>query len=100
MKPSALMLIIERDGYAPVRNILENFHADLRKFKNVQTHCKFNDSLDLERINNHVPEELRTYLFLTRLSKERWQCNNSGRSEDGLWLSNNIKFHWLAVSKQ
>lgn len=100
MKPGALMLVIERDGYSPVKNLLTNFHSDLSQFNNVQTHCEFNDSLDLGRINNHVPEDLRTYLFLTRLSKEQWQRNNPRRSEDGLWLSNSIKFHWLAVSKQ
>ena len=100
MKPGALMLIIERDGYAPVKNLLTNLCFHLSQFNNVQTHRKFNDSLDLKRINNHVPEELRTHLFLASLSKERWQRNNLGRSENGLWLSNSIKFHWLAVSKQ
>ena len=100
MKPGALMLVIERDGYDSVRNLLTNFHADLSKIKNVQPLCQLNNSLDLEGLNNYVPEELKTYLFLTRLSKERWQNNNQGRSEDGLWLSNSIKFHWLAVSKQ
>ena len=100
MKPGALMLVIERDGYDSVRNLLTNFHADLSKFKNVQPLYKLNNSLDLEGLNNYVPEELKTYLFLTRLSKERWQDNNPGHPEDGLWLSNSIKFHWLAVSKQ
>ena len=100
MKPGALMLVIERDEYAPVKNLLTNFYSHLSQFNNVQTHRKFNDSLDLKRINNHIPEELRTHLFLTSLSKERWQRNNLGRPENGLWLSNSIKFHWLAVSKQ
>lgn len=100
MKPGALMLIIERDGYVPTRKLLKTFCFGLSKFNNVQTRHKFNDLLDLGRINNHVPEELRTCLFLTRLSKEQWQQNNLGRSEDGLWLSNTIKFHWLAASKQ
>ena len=90
MKPGALMLVIERDGYAPVKNLLTNFYSDLNQFNNVQTHRKFNDSLDLKRINNHVPEELRAHLFLTSLSKEQWQRNNLGRSENGLWLSNNV----------
>ena len=100
MKPGALMLVIERDGYDSVRNLLTNFHADLSKFKNVQPMHNLNNTLNLEGLNNYVPEELGTHLFLTRLSKERWQGNNPGRSEDGLWLSNSIKFHWLAVSKQ
>lgn len=99
MKPGALMLVIERDGYDPVRNLLTNFHADLSKFKNVQPQY-LNNSLDLKGLNNYVPEELSTHLFLTGLSKERWQGNNPGRSADGLRLSNSIKFHWLAVSKQ
>ena len=100
MKPGALMLVIERDGYDSVRSLLTNFHADLSKIKNVQPLYKLNNSLDLEGLNNYVPEELRTHLFLTRLSKEGWQGNNPGRSEEGLWLSNSIKFHWLAVFKQ
>ena len=100
MKPGALMLVIERDNYNPVRDFLQNFYDDLSKFKNVQLCYKLKDSLNLERLNNYIPEELRTHLFLTKLSKEEWQGNNPGRSEHGLWLSNNIKFHWLAVSKQ
>ena len=87
---------IERDGYDSVRNLLTNFHADLSKFKNVQLCYKLKDSLNLGGLNNHIPEELGTHLFLTRLSKERWQGNNPDR----LRLTNSIKFHWLAVSKQ
>ena len=100
MKPGALMLIIEREGYDQVEELLTKIHSDLSQFNKVQTHRKFYDSLNFGKINNHLPEDLRTYLFLTSLSKERWQQNNLGRSKDGLWLATSIKFHWLAVSKQ
>lgn len=96
MKRGALMLVIERDGYDSVRNLLTNFHADVSKSKNVQLCYKLKDSLNLEGLNNYIPEELGTHLFLTKLSKERWQGNNPDR----LRLTNSIKFHWLAVSKQ
>ena len=99
MKPGALMLVIERSGYDLVTKLLTDFRLDLSKSSNVRTVYKPDVLLNLRMVNNDIPEELITHLFLTNSSKKCWQQNNSGRSDNGLWLSNNIKFQWLAVSK-
>ena len=69
MKPGALMLVIERDGYDSVRNLLTNFHADVSKFKNAQLCYKLKDSLNLGELNNYIPEELGTHLFFNEIEQ-------------------------------
>ena len=100
MKPGALMLIIERNGYDPVTNLLTDLHSGLSEFDNVRTFYEQDSRLDLTAINNYVPKELKTYLFLTKSSSKCWEQNNPRCSDTGLWLANKIEFKWLAVSKQ
>lgn len=85
MKPGALMLVIERYGYKLVMDLLIDFRSDLDGFNNVQTYYSSYEQLEFEDLNNNVniPDETLEYL----------RCN-------WLWMSNHIKFHWLAISKQ
>ena len=90
MKPGALMLIIERHGYPVVRELLGNIRSTAEEFEDIQTrHRPADDSQYIEmRLNlDYVPEELQTYLF-------------SQVRDPRLRLATQIKYHWLAISKQ
>lgn len=87
IKPGALMLVIEK-RYSNVEKLLRNLNSGLIEFNNIQTHYNAEDNIDIRYLNyGHVPYELIEHLFLRQL--HNW-----------LWLTDNIKFHWLAISKQ
>lgn len=87
MKPGALMLVIEK-RYSNVEKLLREFHSELTELNEIQTHHTDQDSIDIRYLNyGHVPNELIEHLF--QRVRNNW-----------LWLTNNITFHWLAISKQ
>ena len=87
MKPGTLMLVIEK-RYSSVEKLLRQFHSELDVFNDIQTHHTAIDKIDIRYLNYaHVPDELIEHLFLRVLNN--W-----------LWLTDNISFHWLAISKQ
>ena len=85
MKPSALMLVIERYGYGHVRNLLRDFHDNLNGLNNVQAYYSKYEQLELEELNNNVDIPIKRIEHL----HDNW-----------LWMSKYIKFHWLAISKK
>ena len=88
MKPGALMLVIEK-RYSNIEKLLRKFHSELGELNQIQTHYTATDNINIKYLNynGHVPHELIEYLFLRE--RNNW-----------LWLTNNITFHWLAISKQ
>lgn len=87
MKPGALMLVIEK-CYSYVEILLRSLYSEINKFSNLQPYYTPNDKIDIRYLNyNYVPNELINYLFL-----RQW--------DSGLWLTNDINFHWLAISKK
>ena len=87
MKPGALMLVIEK-RYQYVEALLKNLYSELIKINNIQPNYTPKDDINIRCLNyRYVPNELIKHLFLRQLNS--W-----------LWLTNNISFHWLAISKQ
>lgn len=85
MKPGALMLVIERYGYALVMDFLTDFRSHLNKLNNLQTCYRHYEKLEFEDLNNNVNirDDVIEHL------RYNW-----------LWMSNHIQFHWLAISKK
>ena len=84
MKPSALILIIERHGYPMVKKLLGNIRSTAKKFDNMQTrHRPTGDSRYIKTCLNPncTPKDLRTHLF------------------SQIELAKQVKYHWLAISK-
>ena len=89
MKSSALMLIIERLGYGfgKVKQLLENIESKAKELENIKTHCE-QTGIRLTDLNNeHVPEELKSHLFLNKQDR-------------GLTLAGSLDYYYLAISKQ
>lgn len=86
MKRGALMLVIERP-YRYVKNFLQDFQNLLTNRADRIHIIRRNHEHDLKDLNRHsVPAELTTFLFLQNFNS-------------GLWLANQIKYDWLAISK-
>ena len=84
MKPGALMLVIERYGYELVMDLLADFPSELAGLDNVQTYYSGYEQLEFEDLNNNV-----------NIRQEEIECLRN----NWLWMSDRIKFHWLAISK-
>lgn len=87
MKPGALMLVIDRYGY--VKKLYENIHSSLAiEFNNIQIHHEPFEKIDIKYLNydEHVPIELIDHLFLRIF--DNW-----------LWLTNQISYQWIVISK-
>lgn len=85
MKPGALMLVIERYGYEKVKNLITDFRSNLDRFKDVQASYENNKKLELTDLNKNINISDKLIKFLD----SNW-----------LWMSNQIQFHWLAISKK
>ena len=85
MKPGALMLVIERYGYKLVTDLLIDFRSALDRSSAVQPYYSSYERLEFEELNDNVniSDEVIEHL------RQNW-----------LWMSNYIKFHWLAISKK
>ena len=85
MKPGALMLVIERYGYKLVTDLLTDFRSALDRSNAVQPYYSSYEQLEFEELNNNVDISEKAIEYL----RHNW-----------LWMSNYIKFHWLAISKK
>ena len=88
MKSGALMLVIEKQ-YSNVEELLNNYFYELNQLQSIQLQSPMKNEINIKNFNynGHIPNELINHLFLR--VKNNW-----------LWLTNNIKFQWLAILKR